>query len=396
MDKRIQLRNAVFIGATCIVTYITYYFLKNMLGTFTPQMTESGEFTKNVIAVYSSVYMISYAAGQFVNGLLGDMIRPRYMVLCGLSLAGASMIVFATVGANFVRIICFLLLGLGVSMLRGPLVKVFSENNPQNYARIISVIFSFVFFVGPLIAGLLALWMKWNAAFIVSGIVAFIMAVSSFLLLTLLEKRGIIKFEKKSGERKKFDIVGIFKLKYFVPFLLIELIGEISGTSIVFWVPTYITEHLGFDANVSGIIASILTFAKTCSPFVGLGLYKLFKENAVRMVGTMFGLGALLYAVMIFVSSPIANLVLFAIAITATGIASTTVWSIYVPSLAYSGKVSSANGILDCSGYIAASLASLFFAFVMEQFDFGAMILVWAIIMGAGTVITVISSRKEA
>lgn len=395
--EKSNVNNAIIIGFTCVFIYAGYYYLKNVLSVFTPQMIENSEmFTKESIAGFTSVYMILYAVGQLINGTLGDVIHPRYMILSGLSLAGAAMFVFPLVNVYAVRMVCFAVLGFGVSMLRGPLVKVFSENTLPHHARIISVFFSFVFFVGPLIAGVFAVWMKWNTAFTVSAVIAWAMAAFGFVMMTVLEKRGIINHGAVKKEKKKIDIIGIFKIKSFIPFFLMGMIGEISGTSIIFWVPTYITERLGFPSNISGVISTVMMFAKALSPFVCLFLYKAFKGRAAVMIGSMFFLSALIYAAMIFIGNSWINLVLFSLAIAITGVSSSTIWSIYIPSLAKSGKVSGANGVMDSGGYFVASGASVLFGSIIENLGWNAIIITWCAVMVIGTVITLFARRSKA
>ena len=52
------------IGSTCVITYIASYYMRNLLGVLTPQMLETGNFTKEWLGLLSSSYMIFYAIGQ--------------------------------------------------------------------------------------------------------------------------------------------------------------------------------------------------------------------------------------------------------------------------------------------------------------------------------------------
>ena len=88
MKARYEMKKAACVGAVCIATYAVGYFFRSILSVYTPQMLASTLFTKEGIALLSSVYMISYAAGQLVNGVLGDYIKSKYMVLMGMAAAG--------------------------------------------------------------------------------------------------------------------------------------------------------------------------------------------------------------------------------------------------------------------------------------------------------------------
>ena len=92
----------------------------------------------------------------------------------------------------FLHILCFAILGFGLSMVRGPLMKIISENTKPNHARTICVFFSFASFAGPLIASLFAMLNDWCWAFVASGIVAIIVAVFAYFILTSMEHKNLL------------------------------------------------------------------------------------------------------------------------------------------------------------------------------------------------------------
>lgn len=66
-----ELQKSIKIGTTCVAAYIATYFMRNMLGVLTPQMLQTGQFTKEWVGALSTAYMLLYAAGQLMNGFLG-------------------------------------------------------------------------------------------------------------------------------------------------------------------------------------------------------------------------------------------------------------------------------------------------------------------------------------
>ena len=69
--------------------------------------------------------------------------------------------------------------------------------------------------------------------------------------------------------------------------------------------------------------------------------------------------------------------------------------SIYIPGLGKTGKVSSVNGIIDCTGYIAAALANLVFAAVMTAVGWRGVILLWASLGLIGITATLFAKKKD-
>ena len=187
-----MLKRATGLGFIGIFAYVANYYLRNLLSVATPNMLKSGEYTAEFIGLLSSVYFIVYASGQFVNGLIGDMINPKYMISIGLTVTGTVIALFPSMTFAWMQVACFALMGVGLSMLRGPIMKMISENVSKDYSRVICTCLSAASFAGPLIASCCAIIFKWNTMFVVAGIIAIFTAVLSFVVLTVLTFQNLI------------------------------------------------------------------------------------------------------------------------------------------------------------------------------------------------------------
>ncbi|MBO5321888.1 MAG: MFS transporter [Clostridia bacterium] len=213
-----QIKNTVKIGSFCIVTYLVSYVARNITGVVTPMMVAQGDYTKSYLGMLTTIYFAIYAAGQLLNGILGDRIRSRYMILIGCLMSGVGMAIFPLWNNPVLNIISFGMLGFGLSMLRGPLMKVIAENMSPTAAETVCVLFSVASFAGPLIASLFAVIFNWQWVFIATALFAILMGVASFAYFTNLEKKGIIVFNPKKENIFK-GIKDLFLIKNFVYFL---------------------------------------------------------------------------------------------------------------------------------------------------------------------------------
>ena len=248
MDKNTQ--KAWRIGSFCIATYLASYVTRNILSVSTPEMIKEAFFTKEYTGLLSSICFIFYAAGQLINGFIGDRVHPKYMIIMGLGISSVSTFVIPIFDNRILHFTAFALIGFGLSMLRGPLMKVISENTAATHARMICTLFSMAGFAGPLIASILSIFFKWRAVFTATGVISVIITVLAVAAITTLEKRGEIKFVPKY-DKGIAGILNVFKLEDFIFYMLISSIGEIAGSSITFWIPTYTTEHLGFSNDAA-------------------------------------------------------------------------------------------------------------------------------------------------
>ena len=382
MEKKIQ--SAWRIGSLCIATYLASYVTRNILSVSTPEMIKEAFFTKEYTGLLSSVCFIFYAVGQLINGFIGDMVHPKYMIIMGLGVSSISTFAIPLFDNRIIHFTAFALIGFGLSMLRGPLMKVISENTAATHARMICTLFSMAGFAGPLIASLLSIFFEWRAVFTVTGIISVFITVASVTVISLLEKCGEIKFTPKKEKGVLNSILSVFKLEDFFFYMFISAIGEIAGSSITFWIPTYTTEHLGFSGDAASTIYSVVSLTTLFTPFITLVIYEKLIRNGVKLALVMYVLSAVFFIAVRFTAAPLVNVIMLIIAKMAAAAASSIVWSAYIPGLARSGKVSSANGVIDAAGYAMASLANVIFSGSVSRLGWGGIVNMWYIIMLIG------------
>ena len=385
MDKNTQ--KAWRIGSFCIATYLASYVTRNILSVSTPEMIKEAFFTKEYTGLLSSICFIFYAVGQLINGFIGDRVHPKYMIIMGLGISSVSTFVIPIFDNRILHFTAFALIGFGLSMLRGPLMKVISENTAATHARMICTLFSMAGFAGPLIASILSIFFKWRAVFTATGVISVIITVLAVAAITTLEKRGEIKFVPKY-DKGIAGILNVFKLEDFIFYMLISSIGEIAGSSITFWIPTYTTEHLGFSNDAASTIYSVVSFSTLFTPFITLLIYEKLIRNGIKLALVMYVISAVFFIAVRFTAAPVLNVSMLIIAKVAAAAASSIVWSAYIPGLARSGKVSSANGVIDAAGYAMASLAIVLFSTFVGRLGWGGIVNMWYIIMLIGAAVS--------
>ena len=241
------------------------------------------------------------------------------------------------------------------------------------------------------------MFLDWQAVFLFSAVATLTMAAFAFLFLTWFEKRGMILPVAVQKERKakgKLDIFSLFRLRNFVLYMVVGMVVEIAAASINFWMPTYFNQYLAIPEGTSTVLFSTIALLRAFCPLLSLFIFKLFRERDVLIVRIAFSMSAILFAILFFVQNPILNIVLFTLALMCSSISSATLWSIYIPSLAKSGKVSGANGVLDCTGYIAAALLNLAIVPIMNFGGWGGVILSWCGIMLVGASATLFAKKE--
>ena len=385
MKLSANAKNAIKIGSLCSVSYFAVYIARNILGAVTPQMVEAG-FTEGYIGRMSSLFFVAYAVGQLINGAIGDKIKAKYMICIGL--LGASIMNFLftqTTATPTAAVFIYALTGYFLAMIYGPMTKVVSENTEPIHATRCSLGYTFASFFGSPAAGVLAATLAWQSVFAVSSAALALMSVAGFLYFTTFERQGIVKYGQYKPQ-KKGNIQVLLKRRI-VKFAIIAILTGVVRTSVVFWLPTYINQYLGFSPTKAAGIYTAATLAISFTSFISVFVYEKLGRDMDKTILLMFSNAAVFFMLTYLVKLPAVNMVFIVISIMSSNGAATMLWSRYCPSLRDTGMVSSATGFLDFLSYMGAAAANVIFADAATTIGWGWLILVWFGLMVIGIVI---------
>ena len=388
-----KVKNALFLGTLCSISYLAVYIARNILGAVTPQMQDGGIFTKEYIAEASSLYFIFYAVGQLINGAIGDKIKAKYMMSIGLFMAGVTNLLFSllanTTQAAGTAQVVYALTGFFLSMIYGPMTKVVAENVEEKYVARCSLGYTFASFFGSPVAGVLAAVMTWQSVFAVSSGALFLMAVVGFVFFTVFEKKGIVKYNQYKVEetQKTGGGVKVLLKHQIVKFSLVSILTGVVRTSVVFWLTDYISDYLQFSSQSAAGMYSVATLGISASAFIAVFVYERLKQNMNKTLLLMFALSAVFFLGAFLIKQPIVNIIMMVLAIIAANCSATMLWSIYCPSLRDTGMVSGATGFLDFLSYMAAAVANVVFANAVADIGWGNLILIWCGLMVLGVIV---------
>lgn len=380
-------KNAIYLGSLCSVAYFAVYIARNILSAVTPQMVAGG-FSEEYIGGVSALYLLFYAFGQLINGAIGDKIKAKYMLTMGLFFAGVTNLLLPVIIEKpNAAMIVYGLTGFFLSMIYGPMTKVVSENTEPIYTTRCSLGYTFSSLLGSPAAGLLAVFLSWQSVFYVSTGVLVLMAISVFAFFTVFEKKGLVKYGQYKPKEKGAGNIKVLFERQIVKFSLISILTGVVRTSVVFWLPTYIAQYLGFTATESASIFTGATLAISMTSFIAIFLYERLGHDMDKTILIVFIASVIFFILTYFVKVPVLNIIFIVLAIMSSNAAATMLWSRYCPSLRDTGLVSSATGFLDFLSYSAAALANITFSGAIEAIGWGNLILVWTGLVTLGVIV---------
>jgi predicted MFS family arabinose efflux permease len=279
------------------------------------------------------------------------------------------------------------LTGFFLSMIYGPMTKVVSENTEPIYTTRCSLGYTFSSLLGSPAAGLLAVFLTWQSVFFVSTGVLMAMAACVFTFFTVFEKKGLVKYGQYKPQAKGTGNLKVLFERQIVKFSLISILTGVVRTSVVFWLPTYIAQYLGFTPTDAASIFTGATLAISMTSFIAIFLYERLGHDMDKTILIVFTSSVIFFTLTYFVKMPVLNIIFIVLAIMSSNAAATMLWSRYCPSLRDTGLVSSATGFLDFLSYSAAALANITFSGAIEAIGWGNLILVWIGLVTIGVIV---------
>ena len=274
-------------------------------------------------------------------------------------------------------------------MIYAPMTKVVAENTEPLYATRCSMGYTFASFFGSPVAGIAAAFLTWQSVLYTGTGVLVAMSIIAFVCFWIFEQKGIVKYGQYKPSKEKGQGVGILFKHHIVKFTFISMITGVIRTTVVFWMPTYISQYLGYSSNEAAMIFTVATFVISLTTFIAIFVYERLKQNMDLTILIMFIASAIAFALLYLLKSPVLNICIFVIAIMASNGAATMLWSRYCPSLRDTGMVSSATGFLDFVSYMSAALSTTLFANAVSSIGWGNLILVWLALVICGIIVAI-------
>ena len=277
-------------------------------------------------------------------------------------------------------------------MIYGPMTKTVAENTSPIYAPRCSLGYTVSSFLGSPFAGVAAAAFVWKTVFYFNTVALVIMGCICFIVFMMFEKKGIVKYnqyDKQKGVKVGLkESVKILVKRQIIKFTIISVVTGVVRTAVVFWLPTYVNQYLGFSAESSATVFTIATFIFSASAIIAVFTYERLRRNMDLTILIMFSVSSVMFLLVYFIKLPMVNIVFLILAVLSSNCAASMMWSRYCTGLNDTGLVSAATGFLDFMSYLGAAIASNVFANAVNGIGWGNLILVWLGLVVIGVLVS--------
>ena len=394
------------IALCCMVYFVSYFSRKDFAAVMAGMITD-GAIGRANAGLVGTMLFIFYGVGQLLSGYLGDKIRPKYLIMMGLSVTGMCNALMSVIPEG-AMIAVWGLNGLAQAMLWPPIVKILAHYlDHDTYvtahlavtsAAHVATVLLYVFV--PICLS----FMSWHTVFVCAGSLAFLsMAVFAIAMRFILpESAEPVSYAKKSDKAEgQGNILAILRESgIFTVFVCIVVIGFLRD-GIESWLPMLYSEAFGKDVSESTLVSMILPVFSIVSIALVTPLHKKgMLKNEVKGTALLFAL-ALVAAIPLafFVSMDgtffsVAALLLTALICGAMHGANFLLISCLPGRFARFGRAATVSGVCNSCVYIGAAISTYGIALISEMMGWSLTIASWCAILVVGIAFAAISYKR--
>ena len=385
------------------LVYFASYLLRINFAVMIVKICSEMALPKSSLAVVVTALTVAYGIGQVVSGLLGDKIKPQWMLTVGIGVAVACNLAMYFAQAVPLMTVIWCINGFAHAMLWPPMVRMMSthlRNDEYSYAVVRvscgSSIATILLYLGcPLLLKLT----DWRTVMLICAACgALIWGFWVLVSPRLLRGNGVIENQQLTSKTQIPNNVALPKF-VFLPIVLIMLGIILQGVmrdGVTNWMPSFLNETFGMpeeNAIFSTVILAV--FSMVSFVFFDVVQRKLF-QNEVFCAAMIFVLAAVsagvMYVVNLFGGSVVISMLLMAVIVACMHGINLMLISVVPKRFVRTGKVSTFSGILNACTYVGASLSTYGFAALAERFGWIFTILMWVIVSVLGIVVCLLAA----
>ena len=403
--------------ALCCMVYFVSYFSRKDFAAVMAGMISDGIIERANAGLVGTMLFIFYGVGQLISGYLGDKIRPKYLIMMGLSVTGACNALMSVVPGG-VMVAVWGINGLAQAMLWPPIVKILAHYlDHDTYvtahlavtsAAHVATVLLYVFV--PICLS----FMSWRTVFVTASSLAFLSMALFAIVMRLILPESVDTDESAEKQSSSTDkakeqgsavesrgILSVMKESgIFTVFVCIVVIGFLRD-GIESWLPMLYSEAFGKEVSESTLVSIILPIFSILSITIVTPLHKKgILRNEVSGTALLFGL-SLVSAIPLafFVGMEgtffgVVSLFLTAFICGAMHGANFLLISCLPGRFAKFGRAATVSGVCNSCVYIGAAISTYGIAIISEAVGWSLTVASWCAILVIGIIFGALSYKK--
>lgn len=299
VKKILDVRMTWLLFCLCWLVYFSSYIGRLNYSSTMPDMIQAGWIGLSQAGSVSTVFFICYAAGQLINGLLGDRFNPGTMVLTGLGTSAIANVLMPLAPGYGYVLLCWAVNGYALSMLWPPIVRIFADMLDEG-----SMVKCCVHLTSSTVAGhfgaylLSALFIRffgWKAVFYSAAVLLAAVAVLWWFLFRRIEnyrrENGVtenvpvIPGSKEPGKGLITLLMGTGLLVFLGPVMVHGALKD----GITAWIPTLLAQSFAVSSSKAVLVSTLLPVINLSGAYAARFVFQKWIKNESLCAAFFFG-----------------------------------------------------------------------------------------------------------
>ncbi|GHV89806.1 glycerol-3-phosphate transporter [Spirochaetia bacterium] len=376
---------------------VVYFGRVNLSIVLTFLQNEYG-YSKAALGIVAAGFFGTYAAGQLINGVLGDRFNPRYFVSLGLAASGLANIMFGVSRSLPAMFLFWSINGYFQSMLWGPMVRLVSEYSPPEklHKGLIFLISSTIigYFFSYAVLGQITVLIHWKWAFWAPGLLLLIMAFLWFWAFRGNTRKSAPVSGKSEDTAARGGLWGILDFLLRTRLWVVALVCVLEGLvkeGLTLWSPTILSESQSLGMDKALLIMTLLPLLNLPVLVLSGWVNKLFRHHEKP---TLFFFLALSFVFAVMLKFTLRDTLLWMsialFSLIAAAFAINNLLISFVPvNFQKEQRVSTAAGFLDCATYAGAAISGPLVGLLADRSGWKSVVDGWIMVTVMAIILTI-------
>ena len=395
------------------MVYFVSYFSRKDFAAVMAGMISDGAIERGNAGLVGTMLFAFYGVGQLISGYLGDKIKPKHLIIIGLSataICNAAMPYLPDAG----MIVVWGINGLAQAMLWPPIVKILSTYlDHKTYVTAHLIVTSAAHCATVLLYAYVPLcltFMSWQAVFTTASILAVCSIIVFTVAMSILlpkeaeavktDTRTTVSADIGKGDSDVKILDVLRRSGIFTVFVCIVVVGFLRD-GIESWLPTLYSEAFAKDVSSSTLVSIILPIFSILSISIVTFLYrKHVLSNEVSGSAVLFGVSLVLAIPLVFLLnnndafSRIAALFITAFICGAMHGVNFLLISCLPGRFARVGRSATVSGVCNSCVYVGAAISTYGIALVSNSKGWSFTAATWCGILAVGILFAFLSYTR--
>ncbi|MBQ2708567.1 MAG: MFS transporter [Clostridia bacterium] len=390
-------RRAIFFMLLCSAVYFTSYLTRKNYDAVLVEIVNTVGTTGRAAGLVSTAAFITYGIGQLISGFIGDHIKPRSLIIIGMSATAVCNLLMPLMGSITPMIVLWGINGFAQALFWPPLVRMMAVNlDTDHYNRAcvwVSVAANIATISVYLLASLCTAVASWKALFLIGAVGALLMIVIWVLLAPKNDFNAPQKKKEDAASEKAPSLLSSKTVVLLLVLLAAAIVLQgILRDGVATWMPTLIADTFNMSSSVSILSGIVLPIFSMLSYNVANAIERRVK-NELTTSALLFGIATASAVILIptLNMNPILSVLLVAITTGCMhGINLMLITRIPRYFDKYN-KISFVSGLLNAFTYVGSGAATFLFAVLEESFGWSGTVVSWSVVAALGMIACVVT-----